>query len=75
MAPIIPVKMTMTAVSDGSPPNCSEIPIATGAVTDFGAIDIIEMVSAPKNQAIDTALSANVSETLNTDYITVAKQR
>ena len=54
--------MTMTAVSDGSPPSCSEIPIATGAVTDFGATEIIETVLAPKIHAIETALTAEVIE-------------
>ena len=37
MAPVISVSITNTAVSDGKPLNCSEIPIAAGAVIDFGA--------------------------------------
>src|SRR5262249_38830475 len=37
MAPTRPVQITRTAVSDGSPPSCSAIPIAMPAVTDLGA--------------------------------------
>jgi hypothetical protein len=39
MQPIIPVRITATAVSEGSAPNASLIPMATAAVTDFGIRD------------------------------------
>ena len=44
--PRMPVAMTKVAVSDGRPPNASDTPIATAAVTDFGAREI-SAVSAP----------------------------
>ena len=39
IAPMMPVRTTATAVSDGSACNDSLMPIATPAVTDFGASD------------------------------------
>ena len=42
IAPRMPVRMTRTAVSEGKPPSCSAMPMATGAVTDFGAIETME---------------------------------
>ena len=37
IAPMMPVRITRMAVSVGSPPSASAIPIATPDVTDFGA--------------------------------------
>ncbi len=62
IAPTTPVRITMTAVSDGRPPSRSVIPMATGAVTDFGASDTIETACAPSSHAIATALSADAIE-------------
>ena len=37
IAPMMPVRITRIAVSVGSPPSASAMPIATPEVTDFGA--------------------------------------
>ena len=52
IAPIMPVSRTRTAVSVGCPPRLSEMPIATGAVADFGASVAISTASAPSSFAI-----------------------
>ena len=55
IAPRMPVEITSTAVSAGSPPNCSEIAMATPAVTDFGASEISVPRGAPSQLAIRIA--------------------
>ena len=49
IAPMIPVKITKTAVSVGMPPTASEMPRATGAVVDFGARDRNTLMGRSKN--------------------------
>jgi hypothetical protein len=55
MAPITPVAITRTAVSDGRPPARSETAIATAAVTDLGASEMSTTRGAPKAAAMTTA--------------------
>jgi hypothetical protein len=55
MAPMRPVHITRTAVSAGSPPSCSPIPIAMPAVTDLGAKEASTTVGAPKSVAMPSA--------------------
>ena len=66
-APMIPVRMTITAVSAGSPPSRSEIPIATPAVTDFGASDARTDCGMPKAFAIAIADTRAVTEPTTSD--------
>jgi hypothetical protein len=51
-APTIPVVTTSTAVKDGRPPILSEMPIATGAVADFGASENSVCGLAPRKAAM-----------------------
>ena len=60
-APTMPVLTTRTAVSDGIPPSFSEMPIATGAVTDLGASEIRVAISAPSQAASPIAVRLAVS--------------
>src|SRR3978361_1190897 len=62
IAPTMPVRITSTAVNAGSPPSRPEIPIATAAVTDFGAIEVITAGGAPNRRAIAIADTRAVSE-------------
>jgi hypothetical protein len=62
MAPVMPVRMTSTAVRVGDPPIPSEMPIATGAVTDFGASDSSTSARTPKAQPMPSALRIAVVE-------------
>src|SRR5437016_1200153 len=62
MAPQIPVKMTSTAVREGKPPNCSEIPMATEAVTDLGAMEIMDSCWPPSSHTKLTALTEAATE-------------
>ena len=57
----MPVVTTSTAVSEGKPPNCSEMPIATGVVTDLGTSDASVVLDAPSAQAKTRALAVVVS--------------
>ena len=54
----------MTAVRDGRPPSASEIPIATGAVTDFGASEARVSRDAPDSAAMPIADNAATSDPL-----------
>ena len=54
-APRMPVVMTSTAVSAGTPPRFSDTAMAMPAVTDFGAIETSTWRGAPKAAAIATA--------------------
>jgi len=58
----MPVEMTSTAVSEGRPPSCSAMPIATGVVTDFGASEASASLEPPSSQAMPTAEAAAVAE-------------
>ena len=58
----MPVRITSTAVSDGNPPSCSVMPMATGAVTDFGASDRSVSRLAPSSQPSPVAVPMAVSE-------------
>ena len=49
---------TSTAVNDGRPPSFSAMPIATGAVTDFGASESCVSTLPPSSAAMATALRA-----------------
>ncbi len=51
-APMIPVKIVIIAVSDGTPPIISEMPIAIGAVTFLGSNVFIVIMSRPRKNAI-----------------------
>ena len=62
MAPRIPVVITRTAVSDGRPPSCSVMPMATGAVTDLGARETSASLDPPSSQAMATADTEAVSD-------------
>ena len=55
------VRMTGTAVSDGSPPSFSVIPIATGAVTDCARAMIVS-TSAPRCSASITAVTTAIAD-------------
>ena len=57
----MPVVTTSTAVSDGRPPSCCEIPIATGVVTDLGTSEASVLFDAPSAQASPNALAVVVS--------------
>ena len=57
MAPKIPVVTAKIAVRVGETPMRSAIPIAIGAVTDFGYIAPVMVLSAPSSVAIPTALT------------------
>ncbi|MNP30675.1 hypothetical protein D3C76_1237580 [compost metagenome] len=50
IAPITPVINTNTAASAATPPICSATSMAIGEVTDFGAMVIRIMCSAPNHQ-------------------------
>ncbi len=62
MAPRMPVSITSTAVSAGSPPSVSDMPIATAAVTDFGASDTSTSRGTPKAWATSTAEASATTE-------------
>ncbi len=55
MAPKIPVISTSAAVRVGSPPSRSAMPMATGAVVDFGASEASTCGSSPNRWAIASA--------------------
>ena len=57
-APMMPVLITSTAVSEGSPPIFSAMPMAIGVVTDLGASDIVVTRVAPSAQAMAIADTA-----------------
>ena len=59
---MMPVAITSAAVSDGKPPSCSEMPIATGVVTDFGASDASASRVPPRIQPMPTADPAAAAE-------------
>ena len=61
-APRTPVNTTRTAVSEGSPPSSRLIAMATGAVTDFGAMEMTVTWLPPRPQTIAAALADAVSE-------------
>ncbi len=54
----MPVNTAKTAANAGTPPMRSAMPIATGAVTDFGASDRSMSGSRPIAQPMATALAA-----------------
>ena len=55
MAPVMPVRITSTAVREGMPPSFSAMPMATGVVTDLGAIETSDSPRRPSAQVISTA--------------------
>ncbi len=57
-APTMPVTTAKTAASAGTPPKRSAMPIATGAVTDFGASDSKTSRGRPNIHPSATALPA-----------------
>ncbi|MNT11298.1 hypothetical protein D3C72_1461710 [compost metagenome] len=61
-APMMPVAITSTAVSDGRPPIFSATPIAIGMVTDFGASERTVSGEAPSSQAMPTADTTATTE-------------
>ena len=61
IAPRMPVRITSPAVSDGSPPMLSAIPIAMGEVTDFGASELTVSMLAPSAAAMATAETTAVT--------------
>ncbi len=61
-APTTPVVTANTAASAGRPPIFSAMPIAIGAVTDFGASESSVAGEAPSAQAMPTALPSASSE-------------
>ncbi|MCY1374783.1 hypothetical protein D9M69_621460 [compost metagenome] len=60
-APSTPVHTTSTAVSVGRPPIFSEMPMATGAVTDFGASEAMVALLAPSAQPTPLAVTVAAS--------------
>ena len=62
IAPMMPVRMTATAVSDGSACSDSLMPIATPAVTDFGASDSTTVRGRPAASASNTTETIAVTE-------------
>ncbi|MNN94496.1 hypothetical protein D3C81_2131350 [compost metagenome] len=56
IAPITPVISTNTAASAATPPICSATSMAMGDVTDFGAMVIRIMCSAPNHQPNSTPM-------------------
>ena len=62
IAPVMPVRMTNTAVRDGMPPIFSAMPMAIGVVTDFGASDNSVWRLAPKAHAMPTADTIAVTD-------------
>ncbi len=80
IAPMIPVKITRTAVSVGMPPTASEMPSATGAVVDLGARDSNTLIDRSKNCANTMAEPAATVEPATrahrmgiTDFFIVAR--
>ncbi len=67
MAPKIPVVTAKIAVRVGETPMRSAIPIAIGAVTDFGYIAPVMVLSAPSSVAIPTALTIETSPPVTND--------
>ncbi len=61
-APVMPVRITSTAVSVGDPPMLSEMPIATGAVADLGASEASSAGRTPSRAAMATAEPAAVAD-------------
>ena len=55
VAPTMPVMSTSTAVMVGAPPIFSEMPMAIGIVTDFGAMERSVSGDAPNSHAMPTA--------------------
>ena len=62
IAPMMPVSTTDTAVSDGSACRDSLMPIATPAVTDFGASDRMIPRGRPAASASTTTETIAVTE-------------
>ncbi|MNR31632.1 hypothetical protein D3C85_1491540 [compost metagenome] len=56
IAPITPVINTNTAASAATPPICSATSMAIGEVTDFGAMVIRIICSAPNHQPSNTPI-------------------
>ncbi len=54
-APMMPVRITRTAVNGGNSPSFSETPIAIAVVTDFGASESSVDVEAPSSLPRPTA--------------------
>ena len=69
IAPNIPVLTAKIAVKVGDTPIRSAIPIAMGAVTDFGYIAPVMLLSAPKRVAISTALTMEISPPVQSEAI------
>ena len=53
-----PVINSPPSINESEPPICSAMPMASGAVTDFGANEARTTGDAPISQAISTAYSA-----------------
>lgn len=61
-APVMPVRITSTAVSAGRPSIFSEMPMATGVVTDFGISERSTSGSSPSSQPMPNAPTTAVTE-------------
>ena len=73
---MMPVVTANTAASAGSPPIFSAMPIAIGAVTDFGTSECTVAAEAPNPCAIATTLtSATVEPATSAPAMGMARRR
>ena len=71
----MPVSTANTAASAGTPPIRSAIPIATGAVTDFGASEWTISIGMPSSDAKTTALPAAAAPPTSAAIVSATPRR